>query len=103
VGERCKAEQSKPAGLRRGDYPSLLLSIEQEGSPRSADISMLCGGEGRFSACVFFALYLTNIEAHILSVWCVFCVCSLVVVVLITLLAFAQLVFDEDPATQGRS
>lgn len=44
-----------------------------------------------------YALYLTNIEAHILNVWCVYCVASLVVMVMLTLLAFGQLVF----ATSG--
>jgi len=40
-----------------------------------------------------YALYLTNIEAHILNVWCVYCVASLIVMVLVTFLAFGQLVF----------
>ena len=46
-----------------------------------------------------YALYLTKIEAHILKVWCVYCVASLIIVVLITLLAFGELIF---PATQAR-
>jgi len=29
-----------------------------------------------------YALYLTNIEAHILLVWCVYCVSSLILIVL---------------------
>ena len=40
-----------------------------------------------------YAFYLTNIEAHILNVWCVYCVASLIVMVLVTLVAFGQLVF----------
>lgn len=40
-----------------------------------------------------YTLYLTNIEAHILNVWCAYCVASLIVMVMITLLAFGQLVF----------
>jgi vitamin-K-epoxide reductase (warfarin-sensitive) len=40
-----------------------------------------------------YALYLTNIEAHILNVWCVYCVASLTVMVIVTLLSFGQLVF----------
>ena len=40
-----------------------------------------------------YALYLTNIEAHILRVWCVYCVSSLMLIVLITFLAFGELIF----------
>jgi vitamin-K-epoxide reductase (warfarin-sensitive) len=39
------------------------------------------------------ALYLTDVEAHILHVWCAFCVSSLVLIVLITFLAFGDLIF----------
>jgi vitamin-K-epoxide reductase (warfarin-sensitive) len=42
-----------------------------------------------------YALYLTNIEAHILNAWCVYCVASLTVTVIVTLLAFGQLVFAK--------
>jgi uncharacterized membrane protein len=35
---------------------------------------------------VAFSLYLTNIEAHVLEVWCIYCVCSLATVSAITLL-----------------
>ncbi len=34
-----------------------------------------------------YALYLTNIEAHKLEVWCLYCVSSQVIIALITLLA----------------
>jgi len=34
-----------------------------------------------------FALYLSNIEAHVLEVWCLYCVCSQVIIALITLLS----------------
>ena len=34
-----------------------------------------------------FALYLSNIEAHVLEVWCLYCVGSQIVIALITLLA----------------
>jgi vitamin-K-epoxide reductase (warfarin-sensitive) len=44
-----------------------------------------------------YGLYLTNIEAHILQAWCVYCVSSLILTVLITFVAFAWLIF------QGRS
>jgi vitamin-K-epoxide reductase (warfarin-sensitive) len=47
-----------------------------------------------------YALYLTNIQAHILQVWCIFCVSSLVVVALITLLAFSLLILGEDLPTR---
>lgn len=40
-----------------------------------------------------YALYLTDIEAHMLHVWCAFCVSSLVLIVLITFLAFGDLIF----------
>lgn len=38
-----------------------------------------------------FSFYLANIEAHILEVWCIYCVVSLVVISLITLLSVAVL------------
>jgi vitamin-K-epoxide reductase (warfarin-sensitive) len=44
-----------------------------------------------------YALYLTNIEAHILHAWCVYCVASLILIVFIAFLAFAALIFDRTP------
>jgi vitamin-K-epoxide reductase (warfarin-sensitive) len=44
-----------------------------------------------------YALYLTNIEAHILNVWCVYCVTSLVLSTSIAFLAFGWLLFDRTP------
>jgi len=38
-----------------------------------------------------FALYLTNIEAHKLEVWCLYCVASQGIIALITLLALVWL------------
>jgi uncharacterized membrane protein len=38
-----------------------------------------------------FSLYLAHIEAHVLGVWCVYCVASLGVVILATLLVMATL------------
>lgn len=38
-----------------------------------------------------FALYLSNIEAHVLEVWCLYCVISQGLIALITLLSFAGL------------
>lgn len=43
---------------------------------------------------VAYALYLTNIEAHILQAWCVYCVSSLILIVLIAFLAFGDLIFS---------
>jgi vitamin-K-epoxide reductase (warfarin-sensitive) len=40
-----------------------------------------------------YALYLTDVEAHILHVWSAFCVSSLVLIVLISFLAFGDLIF----------
>lgn len=37
-----------------------------------------------------FSLYLTNIEAHKLQVWCLYCVISQGIIALITLLAIAS-------------
>jgi vitamin-K-epoxide reductase (warfarin-sensitive) len=47
-----------------------------------------------------YALYLTNIEAHILHVWCVYCVTSLILTILIAFLAFGWLIFDRTPQLQ---
>jgi vitamin-K-epoxide reductase (warfarin-sensitive) len=38
-----------------------------------------------------FALYLTNIEAHVLQVWCLYCVISQGIIALIALLSIASL------------
>ncbi len=38
-----------------------------------------------------FSLYLTHIEAHLLQVWCLYCVISQGIIALITLLAIANL------------
>ena len=46
-----------------------------------------------------YGIYLTNIEAHILHVWCVYCVSSLILTVVIAFLAFASLIFDRTTAT----
>jgi|SRR5579863_2642276 len=50
-----------------------------------------------------YALYLTDIEAHTLHVWCVYSVSSLILITLITFLAFGQLIFDPDPPRPLRS
>jgi uncharacterized membrane protein len=38
-----------------------------------------------------FSLYLAHVEAHVLEVWCIYCVISLVMISLITLLSIAVL------------
>jgi vitamin-K-epoxide reductase (warfarin-sensitive) len=39
-----------------------------------------------------FSLYLAHVEAHILGVWCVYCVASLTAISLLTLLSFGTIV-----------
>ena len=38
-----------------------------------------------------FALYLTNIEAHVLGVWCLYCVISQAIIAVLTLLSLTWL------------
>ncbi len=45
-----------------------------------------------------FSLYLTYIEARILHVWCILCLGSLAVIVLITILAAVRLAVSEQTA-----
>jgi vitamin-K-epoxide reductase (warfarin-sensitive) len=40
---------------------------------------------------LLFSLHLTNIEAHKLEVWCLYCVCSQVIVALITIFSLLWL------------
>jgi uncharacterized membrane protein len=42
-----------------------------------------------------YALYLTNIEAHVLEVWCLYCVSSQIIIALITLLAIFWAFFGK--------
>ena len=44
-----------------------------------------------------YALYVTDIEAHFLRVWCVYSVSSLILSVLIVFFAFGTLIFDPTP------
>jgi uncharacterized membrane protein len=46
-----------------------------------------------------YGLYLTNIEAHLLHAWCVYCVSSLILTALIALVAFAWLIFPREPVS----
>jgi len=45
-----------------------------------------------------FALYLSNIEAHVLEVWCLYCVISQFIIALTTLAAFVFLFLRRKPA-----
>lgn len=45
-----------------------------------------------------FALYLTDIEAHVLETWCLYCVTSQAIIGIITLLAIASLIFGRRKA-----
>jgi len=47
-----------------------------------------------------FALYLTNIEAKVLGVWCLYCVISQGIIAILTLLAIGWVVW---PVMQGRT
>ncbi|HEV2463575.1 MAG TPA: vitamin K epoxide reductase family protein [Acidobacteriaceae bacterium] len=42
-----------------------------------------------------YALYLSNIEAHVLEVWCLYCVSSQILIAIITLLAAFWAVFGR--------
>jgi len=42
-----------------------------------------------------FSLYLAHVEAHILGVWCIYCVASLVVISLLTLLSIGTIVVSR--------
>jgi uncharacterized membrane protein len=46
-----------------------------------------------------FALYLTNIEAHVLEVWCVYCVISQAIIGVLTLLALVWLGMERFRST----
>ena len=45
-----------------------------------------------------FALYLSHIEAHVLEVWCLYCVISQTLIAIITLLALLALFIRRRPA-----
>jgi len=50
-----------------------------------------------------FSLYLAHVEAHILGVWCVYCVASLGAISLLTLLAFGTIIFSRTQCSPQRS
>ncbi len=41
---------------------------------------------------VAFALYLTHIEAHVLQIWCLYCVTSQVIIALMALLSVVSII-----------
>jgi len=41
-----------------------------------------------------YALYLTEVQAHVLGVWSAYCVSSLIIIILIEFLAMGTLIFD---------
>jgi vitamin-K-epoxide reductase (warfarin-sensitive) len=47
-----------------------------------------------------FSLYLAHVEAHILGVWCVYCVASLTAISLLTLLSFGTILVSR-PRSAG--
>lgn len=46
-----------------------------------------------------YALYLSNIEAHVLEVWCLYCVSSQVIIALIALLSLIWIFLDRRKQT----
>jgi vitamin-K-epoxide reductase (warfarin-sensitive) len=48
-----------------------------------------------------YALYLTNIEAHVLELWCVTCVVSLALITLLAFIAFGELLSQRDAPKHG--
>jgi len=42
-----------------------------------------------------FSLYLAHVEAHILGVWCIYCVASLVIISVMTLLNLGTVIFSS--------
>lgn len=50
-----------------------------------------------------YALYLTNIEAHRLEVWCLYCVASQIIIALITLFAAFWALLGGKPAPKSKS
>ena len=84
-------------GRLAGPAPRTGLPVAALGIAGYAAIALLAFFRRRgwvlfFSLCALaFALYLSNVEAHVLEVWCLYCVISQCLIALITLLAFAGL------------
>ena len=45
-----------------------------------------------------FSIHLSDIEKFVLGVWCIYCVISLGVITLITLLVIGKVIADDDAA-----
>lgn len=61
---------------------------------RRRELTALCSLLG-----LAYGLHLTNIEAHILGLWCLYCVLSLILITLIVFIAFAELLANRDEAS----
>jgi vitamin-K-epoxide reductase (warfarin-sensitive) len=71
------------AALGIGGYALLGLLAFRRSFARLLDLALMSLG---------FSLYLAHIEAHVLGVWCIYCVISLGIIALMSLLTFAALV-----------
>ena len=88
---------SRNPGAMTGSAPRTGLPVAVLGIAGYAAIFILALLRRRWLTLLFslgglaFALYLSNIEAHVLEVWCLYCVISQCLIALISLLAFAGL------------
>jgi vitamin-K-epoxide reductase (warfarin-sensitive) len=73
------------AGIGIAGYSALLLLATQWRSRPDTPNLLL----GAAIAGLAFALYLTYIEAHVLTTWCILCLISLALIAIISLLAVA--------------
>jgi vitamin-K-epoxide reductase (warfarin-sensitive) len=86
-------------GTLAGPAPRTGLPVAAVGIIGYAAIALLAFFRRRWWLILFslgalgFALYLSNIEAHVLEVWCLYCVISQCVIALITLLSIVWLFF----------
>jgi uncharacterized membrane protein len=67
-----------------GIFGYLIITILAAMNRRMLLLIAVLGGLG-------FALYLTNIEAHVLEVWCLYCVISQGIIAILTLLSLVWL------------
>ena len=80
------------AGIGIAGYGVLLLLSASCRSRRQSPIWLLAAA----TAGLVFALYLTYVEAYVLGTWCVLCLCSLGLIVIITGLAGAAQVQSRE-------
>jgi uncharacterized membrane protein len=72
------------AALGIGGYGLMLfLGTLRRGSPLTPPLLLLLASSG-----LAFALYLTYVEAYVLTTWCILCLASLFIIFTITVLAF---------------